>query len=228
MNSKESEYVMTTRKTAGKTAPKAARKVVTAKVKQPTKVELERRGKTAMLGAANRIANRLTTDEAIIRKACVTTGEAATSQLALGLHLNRKYQAECREMHITHWSMATPANCTGDNAKALLQRITFDLAEIARINHELVLKGKGDSNINRLLGNIKTKAYEAVYGSKPRTTVVKDVSDDTKTAMVKRYKAYMAIDADTITETQLAECRYIGQGLVALFKVDLAKINTKN
>jgi hypothetical protein len=204
------------------------RKVVTAKVKAPTKADLLRRGKIAMLGNATRVANKVTDADALYRKACETQGNATTAKLAVGLHLNREFQDECREMGIPHWSMATPANCNGDNGKALLQRIQFALSEIARINHELVLKGKGDSNVNRLIGDIKRLAYEAIFGSKPRTTVAKDVSDDTKAAMVKRYKAYMAIDADVITETQLNECRYIGEGLVALFKVDLATINTKN
>ena len=202
-------------------------KVVTAKVKAPTKADLERRGKVALLGAATRKANANEL-EALIVKACQSQGDATQNKLAVGLSMNRLFQEECGQMQLVHWSTATADNCKGDNAKALLQRIEFQLAEIRRVNQELVLKGKGDSNTNRLIGDIKRLAYEAIYGSKPRTTVAKDVSDDTKAAMIKRYKAYMAIDADAITEAQLTECRYIGEGLAALFRVDLSKINTKN
>lgn len=215
---------MTTRKMQ---AARKSTKVVTAKVKQPTKADLERRGKIALLSSATRKANAAEIDKLIV-KACQSQGSATQDKLALGIGMNRVFQDDCREMGIAHWSLATVDNCKGDNAKALLQRIEFQLSEVRRVNQELVLKGKGDSNVNRLIGDIKRLAYEAIFGAKPRTTVAKDVSDDTKAAMIKRYKAYMAIDADSITETQLNECRYIGQGLVTLFNVDLAKINTKN
>jgi len=218
---------MTIRKTAGKTASKATRKVVTAKVKAPTKADLERRGKVALLGAATRKANANEL-EVLIVKACQSQGDATQNKLAVGLAMNRLFNDECREMQLAHWSLATADNCKGDNAKALLQRIEFQLAEVRRVNQELVLKGKGDSNTNRLIGDIKRLAYEAVFGSKPRTTVVKDVSDDTKAAMIKRYKAYMAVDNDAVTEAQLNECRYIGEGLMKLFNFNVRDINTKN
>lgn len=215
---------MTTRKLQ---AARKASKVVTAKVKQPTKADLERRGAIALLGAATRKANANDV-ETLIAAACGKQGEATQAKLAVGLCFNRMFQDDCREMQIVHWSLATVDNCKGDNAKALLQRIEFQLSEVRRVNQELVLKGKGDKNTSRLIKDIGRMAYEAIYGARPRTTVAKDVSDDTKAAMIKRYKAYMAIDPDVITEDQDKECRYIGTGLVTLFKVDLAKINTKH
>lgn len=218
---------MTTVKMQAARKSNTSRKVVTAKVKAPTKADLERRGKIAMLGAATRKANA-NDIEVLIAKACDEQGKATQAKLAVGLSMNRLFQEECGQMQLAHWSLATADNCKGDNAKALLQRIEFQIAQIRRVNQELVLKGKGDSNTNRLINDIQRLAYEAIYGAKPRTKVTKDVSDDTKAAMIKRYKAYMAIEHNIITEAQDDECRYIGEGLVKLFRVDLSKINTKN
>jgi hypothetical protein len=211
---------MTTRKNI------ASRKIVTAKVKAPTKADMERRGKVALLSAANRKANANDLD-ALIVKACTAQGDATQNKLALGLGLNRMFQDECREMGVTHWSLATIDNCKGDNAKSLLQRIEFHVSEIRRVNQELVLKGKGDSNTNRLIGDIKRMAYEAVYGAKPRTPSGDTADDKARKAAMAGYKALMALDADMVSEDQLNTCRLFATILTA-YKVDLSKINTKN
>lgn len=218
---------MTTVKNAAARKSNTSRKVVTAKVKAPTKADLERRGKVALLGAATRKANANDL-EVLIAKACEEQGKATQAKLAVGLSMNRQFNDECREMQVAHWSLATVDNCKGDNAKALLQRIEFQLAEIRRVNQELVIKGKGDSNTNRLIGDIKRLAYEAIYGAKPRTTVAKDVDKMAQDAATKAYKAFMAIDGDIITDDQLLTCRMFADILTTRFHVDLSKINTKN
>lgn len=214
---------MTTRKMQ---AARKASKVVTAKVKQPTKADLERRGKIALLSSATRKANASDIEKLIVA-ACGKQGEATQAKLALGIGMNRMFQDECREMGIAHWSLATVDNCNGANAKALLQRIEFQLSEVRRVNQELVLKGKGDSNVNRLIGDIKRLAYEAIFGAKPRTPSGDTADDKARKAAIAGYKALMAIDGDKVTEDQLAACRMFASILLA-YKVDISKINTKN
>lgn len=181
----------------------------TATNKAPSKAQRIRNNATKAIAKAERAADTITIEEAIVKAVYGTQqGEAACRVLAFKLE----------DEFGKDWHIWDAGNMRSDNEKAVFAR----LEKYRKDCQELSLQ-RGLSNINKPWSDAKKVQKEKNLGGRPNERTVKQWDAVTHDALRKRYKDGMK-EGRLVTEAELDLNVEIGRLLVRFFNEDLTKL----
>lgn len=179
-----------------------------AKGKALSKAQQLRNNTTKGIAKADKAAERVSLEEAIVRAVHgVREGEAACRVLAFALE--RDFGPD--------WHTWDSGNVRTDNEKAMFAR----LEEHRKNCRELAL-AKGLSGINKPWSDAKKAQREKLLGGRPMERIKKPLDSRLHDAVRKAYRAAMKEERVTDDECNMIDA--LGRFLVTFFNEDLSKL----
>lgn len=179
----------------------------TATNKAPSKAQRIRNNATKAIAKAERAADTITIEEAIV-KAVYGTQQGEASCRVLAFKLEDEFGKD--------WHIWDSGNMRSDNEKAVFAR----LEKYRKDCQELSLQ-RGLSNINKPWSDAKRVQKEKNLGGRPNERIKKPMDERFKDGLTKLYRAWMK--EEKFTDEEFAVGSKIGELLVEL-KVDITKL----